>query len=115
MGGMIMGKRRKREIEVEEIEMVENGMMTGTLKSGEEEWRIVGIYVNENLERKIEGLKKWMEESKEEGRRVVIGGDFNARTGEMGGRVNMGEEEKIIKSRNSKDKKINREGRRLVE
>lgn len=49
-----------------------------------EEWRIVGVYVNEDLEKKIEGLKKWMEEREEEGRRVIIGGDFNARTGEMG-------------------------------
>ncbi|KMQ84349.1 hypothetical protein RF55_17916 [Lasius niger] len=84
MGRMIMGIRRKGEIEVGEIEIAEEGIMTDTVKSGEEEWRIVGIYVNEDLERKIERLKKWMEESEEGGRRVVIGGDFNARTGEVG-------------------------------
>lgn len=28
-----------------------------------------------------------MEEREEEGRRVIIGGDFNARTGEMGGEI----------------------------
>ncbi|KMQ88770.1 hypothetical protein RF55_11684 [Lasius niger] len=115
MGGMIMGIRRKGEIEVGEIEITEEGMMTGTLKRRGEEWRIVGVYVNEDIERKIEGLKKWMEESEEKGKRVVIGGDFNTRIGEMGGRVNMGENEEIIKSRNFKDKKINRERRRLVE
>ncbi|XP_070170412.1 golgin subfamily A member 6-like protein 22 [Polyergus mexicanus] len=115
MGGMIMGIRREREMEIGEIETMEEGMMTGTLKIGGEEWRIVGVYVNEDLERKIEGLKKWMEEREEEGRRIIIGGDFNARTGEMGGRVNLGEEEEIGKNRNSKDKKSNREGRRLVE
>ncbi|XP_070157223.1 uncharacterized protein [Polyergus mexicanus] len=112
MGGMIMGIRREREMEIGEIEVTEEGMMTGTLKRGGEEWRIVGVYVNEDLERKIEGLKKWMEEREEEGRRIIIGSDFNARTG---GRVNLGEEEENGKNRNSKDKKSNREGRRLVE
>lgn len=66
------------------------------------------------LEKKIEGLKKWMEEREEEGKSVIIG-DFNARTGGMGGKVNMGEDQGTIKTRNSKDKKSNREGRRLVE
>lgn len=56
------------------------------------------IYVNEDLEKKIEGLKKWMEQREEEGKRVIIGRDFNARTGEMGGEDQYGGE-----SRNNKD------------
>ncbi|EZA48220.1 hypothetical protein X777_14226 [Ooceraea biroi] len=53
-------------------------------------------------------------EEKEEGVRDVIGGDFNARTGEEGGCVR-GEEEEIEeeKSRKSKDKKMNGEGKKL--
>jgi len=115
MGGMIIGIKRRRGIEMGEFEIREEGMMTGKWKVGKKEWRIVGVYVNEDLEKKIEELKKWMEEREEEGRRVIIGGDFNARTGEMGGKVNMGEDQGAIKTRNSKDKKSNREGRRLVE
>lgn len=57
--------------------------MTGKWKMGKKEWKMVRIYVNEDLEKKIEGFKKWMEQRKEEGRRVIIGRDFNARTGEM--------------------------------
>lgn len=38
------------------------------------------MYVNKDLESKLEMLKEWIQE-KEERVRVVIGGDFNARTG----------------------------------
>lgn len=44
------------------------------------------MYVNKDLESKLEMLKEWIQE-KEERVRVVIGGDFNARTGREGGRV----------------------------
>lgn len=44
------------------------------------------MYVNKDLESKLKMLKEWIQE-KEERVRVVIGGDFNARTGREGGRV----------------------------
>ena len=45
-----------------------------------------GVYVNKDLQRKLEELKEWMG-GREEGVRVVIGGDFNARTGGEGGEM----------------------------
>src|SRR5436190_10590343 len=56
-------------------------------------------------------------ENREEGVRIIIGGDFNARTGREGGRVGMGrveEERKKERKRKSKDEVINGEGRKLV-
>lgn len=53
-----------------------------------------------------------MEEKEEEGRRVIIGRDFNARTGEMGGEINM-EDQGTIRTRNSKNKKATK--KKLVE
>lgn len=50
-----------------------------------------------------------------DGTRTIIGGDFNARTGEEGGRMGEEEEEEEGTERRSKDKKVNREGRRLLE
>lgn len=44
------------------------------------------MYVNKDLESKLEMLKEWIQE-KEERVRVVIEGDFNAKTGREGGRV----------------------------
>lgn len=54
------------------------------------------------MERTVQELEQWTERC-EEGGMTMIGGDFNARTGREGGR------------RNSKDWKMNGEGKRLVE
>ncbi|XP_024887566.1 trichohyalin-like [Temnothorax curvispinosus] len=62
---------------------------------------------------KLEGLKERTEKG-EKGVRTIIGGDFNARTGEEGGweeEIERREE----RGRKSKDKKINKEGRKLLE
>lgn len=45
-------------------------------------WRLVenrGVYVNKDLEEKMEKLKEWMDDG-EKGVRVLKGGYFNART-----------------------------------
>lgn len=59
------------------------------------------------MEKKLEKLRGWMEE-KEYEVRMLIGGDFNARTEREGRSVAVwdGEEEKT--RRESKDKKINK-------
>jgi len=71
----------------------------------------MGIYVRGDMERKLDRMREWTEGQGGE-ERMVIGGDFNARTGEEGGRA-CGEEEEDGK-RKSKDKKTNREGRKLL-
>lgn len=72
----------------------------------------MGVYVRENLDRKLGWLREKVERE-EEGTRVLIG-DFNARTGEEGGIIKKGEWEKDWRGRRSKDKKVNAEGRVLV-
>lgn len=54
-------------------------------------------------------------EDKKKGVRKILGGDFNARTGEMGGWWEGRDERGKEEERKSKDKKINKEGRFLVE
>ncbi|XP_024875210.1 ABC transporter F family member 4-like [Temnothorax curvispinosus] len=65
-------------------------------------------------DRKLEGLKDTTEEG-ERGVRTIIGGDFNARTGEERGWEEEDEEGVEGGGRRSKDKKINRDGRKLLE
>lgn len=78
---------------------------------------IVGVYINNDMEGKLERLREWTE-IREKGIRVMIGGDFNARTGREGGEVKEEEEGREGRkgSRNSKkDGKMNGNGRKLCE
>jgi len=68
------------------IERRGEGIMIGNVRVGKERWRIIGVYVGGNIQETLQELEKWVEE-KDEDRRILVGGDFNARTGEEGGRV----------------------------
>lgn len=119
MEGMIMGIRRELIERGTRIETEKEGTVVGRVERSSERWRIVGVYVKkEDMGERLKDLEHWMEE-KEEGIRTIIGGDFNARIGEREGGV-LGDEGgnewgKGIGGRRSKDKKIDKEGRMLVE
>lgn len=83
-GGLLLGLRKEiEEIKEERRMKAEEGRIECKIRIGEERWRIIGIYVNNDIDRKMEGLKDRMEEE-EKGVRIMIE-DFNARTGEKGG------------------------------
>jgi len=113
MGGMILGIRKdligQKEEEGREVE----GLIARRINYGKGDLRVVRVYVNKDMERKLEGLKEWLEE-KERGVRTLIGGDFNARSGDEGGKIEE-EEGEGNKYRRSKDRKINGEGKRLID
>ncbi|XP_044595842.1 uncharacterized protein LOC123272891 [Cotesia glomerata] len=99
--GIEVGKKGKWDIE---------GWVEREVKLGEEWWWVVGAYINEDLDRKKKLMSRWMDEAWD--RRILIGGDVNARTGTDGGiKVGKGHEECSI--RKSKDKVINKEGKEL--
>lgn len=112
-GGMMLGIRE--EIEVEEVEREETeGRMSCLIRMGDERWKIIGLYVNGDMEKKLEGLKNYIEE-REKGAKILIGGDFNAGTEELGGKTEEGGQEEEEEKRKSRDKKVNKEGKRLVD
>lgn len=91
--------------------------MVGMVTLRKEKWRIVGIYVNEDLEEKLRSIEGWVED-RNGGIKTLISGDFNARTGSEGRSVEIEEEvgdSREMRSRKSKDGMINREGRLLVD
>lgn len=57
--------------------------MKGRMRVGRERWRIIGVYVQKNMEEVLKDMEEWMEEKKV-GCRIMICGDFNARTGRGG-------------------------------
>lgn len=111
-GGMLMGIRE--EIEVEEVKREEiEGRIECAIRMGEDRWRIIRLYVNGDMKNKLEGLKDSID-VREEGVNAVIVGDFNARTGELGVRAEEEGQEEGEGRRKSRDKKVNREGKRLI-
>lgn len=107
-GGIIMAARRnKKEIK---IEKVDKGIMEMKLELEGNSWRIFTIYsqkIDETMDRILERLQ-------EEEELLLLGGDFNARTGNKGGPIR---EEKVNEKkevRQSIDQETNGEGRKLI-
>lgn len=73
-------------------------------------WRIITVY-SQDIEETMNTIMDQIHE--EEGEYIMIGGDYNARTGKEGGPIRE-DEGKVRTSRESKDKDINREGRILI-
>ncbi|XP_067208522.1 golgin subfamily A member 6-like protein 22 [Linepithema humile] len=120
MGGIIMGIKKEMMEKGKKIEMEREGLIIGRIRKGKQKWRVVGVYVNGNMEEMLQSIEQWVGE-KEMEVNTIIGGDFNARTGVEERGIEIGEEgEDGIgrgegRRRKSKDKKINREGRVMVE
>ncbi|XP_071577594.1 uncharacterized protein [Temnothorax nylanderi] len=114
-GGMLIGIRSGLE-EIKEGSRMEEeeGKLEVKIRVGKETWRIIGIYVNKDIDKKLEGLKECMEKG-DMGIKTIIGGDFNARTGEEGGWEEETEGRGKERGRKSKDKKVNKDGRTLLE
>lgn len=74
-------------------------------KHNNNKWRIIILY-NQNIE---EILGNVMQEIKEKEGYLLLGDDFNARTGDEGGPIGMVEEKEEKKSK-FRDKVINEEG-----
>ncbi|KAH0810075.1 hypothetical protein GEV33_012716 [Tenebrio molitor] len=108
-GGIIMGVKKGLEEENGSGVKEERGFMERTVKRKQRKWRIVTIY-----SRSMKETKRIIEErvkEQEEGT-LVIGGDFNARIGGKGRR--MEEQQATIERRPTKDGIENAEGRELV-
>lgn len=71
-GGMEIRKKLKKK----ETEMAvdEEGIMVGYVRQDRERWRIVGVYVNRDIEQKLRKVEHWMED-KEKGLRTIIKGE----------------------------------------
>lgn len=113
---MAMGIRKGMK-ETGKIEKKKEGIMMGRVKAGKERWKIVGLYAKrEKMEETLKEIDNILEDKIERGF-TIVGGD-NARAGNKGGGVRVGEdehEEDGWKKRESKDVKINKEGRKLIE
>lgn len=108
MGRTVMGIKRGAK-KGKEIEVREEGVIVGDIKWKREKWRVVGVYVGGEIEESLQRIEKW--EEREGKRKVLVGGDFNARIGKEGGRVEEEGREGRGEGRQSKDGKINERGR----
>lgn len=65
----------------EKREKGKEGIMVRRVKLGEDWWRVVGIYVDKSVGKKVDEIKNWLEKKGKDSK-TIVGGDFNARTGE---------------------------------
>jgi len=74
------------------------------------------VYVGGGIQKSLQDLERWMQDKKEE-KKILLGRDFNARTGEEGGGIEKDWEEVVKggRQRSSKNKKVNKEGGVLLE
>jgi len=101
-GGMIMGIRKEIIEKGKEIETGREGVILGKVREGKQIWKVIGVYA----ERNIEGiLRENVTEEGDAGILMIIGGDFNARTGGRGGGVLDGEGEYGRKTEREKHKR----------
>ena len=107
-GGILIAARK--EIEETKIRGINKQVAEVEIIHNKNRWKIFVIY-SQNVEEIMESIKETMPEEEED--YVLIGGDFNARTGNEGGPI-VYDEEKGEEKRKSKDKIINREGKILL-
>ncbi|KYN04961.1 hypothetical protein ALC62_04156 [Cyphomyrmex costatus] len=112
-GGIITGIRKEIEENKEELESREGIQERKIILNGEK-WRVVTIYNREGRKKGLEDMQEVIKE--EEGGKMVMVGDFNARIGKEGGvRTLSGEEKRPEEGKRvSKDKVINKQGKELL-
>lgn len=106
MGGIITGVRKELK---EEKETVSNkNIMERKVRIGNEIWRIFTVY--SKCKEDVISLNEMIDETDENN--LLIGGDFNARTGTEGGIIDEYKKERY--TRKSKDRIINADGKFLL-
>ena len=109
---MLLAIRKKIEtVSQEREEERENGekeTLTKTVKIEGKEIRIISTYMRERRRENWSCIEE--EAEKHKGNPIIVGGDFNARTAEEGGKLS--EQDTF---RTSKDKIKNREGQEMIE
>lgn len=74
-GGMVIGVKKGVKVERVKRERGMEGLLVTKVCPGGVWWKMIGVYVNKDLEVKLQALREWIEE-REEGVRVIIGGGF---------------------------------------
>ncbi|CAG5079355.1 Protein of unknown function [Cotesia congregata] len=105
--GMIMEIRK--EIDNDEMARKKEGIIGMQLRIDGNIWNVLTVYNRKGDKALLEELDRWLKE-KNEGN-IIIGGDWNARTGRKGGIEGLNEG----RMRWSEDKEVNKAGKNMLE
>jgi len=61
MEGMIMGIKKEMMEKGEKIETEREGLIIGKIRKGKQKWRVVGVYINRNMEM-LQSMEQWVGE-----------------------------------------------------
>lgn len=106
-GGLVVAVNK--ELEIVRQESYGEGILESQIVYNKKNLRVVTVYCRE-IKEVFDVLEEKIEETGEES--LIIGGDFNARTGTEGGPIR--DEKDEINRRRSRDKVINKEGREML-
>jgi len=108
-GGIIVAVRKS--LKISKIKELSNEIMEIQLGYNGNRWRIITIY-SQKIEETMELLSEQIKEEEEDC--LLVGGDYNARTGSEGGPIKEEKEEEKEEIRRSIDKVVNKDGRILI-
>lgn len=66
MDGLLMGIKKGIKVEDKEEKKNVEGILSRTVELGKVKQKVIGIYVNKDMDKKLEELKDWLEEEKVE-------------------------------------------------
>lgn len=113
-GGMLMEIRKKLIEQSTEMEIQEKGIVMRYVRQDRKKWRVVGVHVSKDIEKKLQEVEQRIE-NKRQRFKTILGEDFNARTAKESKIVEKEKMEKKGRGRRSKDRKIDKKGKILLD
>ena len=109
-GGIVTGI--KRIFKEEREGYCSDNILERRIELKGEKWSVITVYNPEGGDQVWQELKENLDDREED--KLILGGDYNARIGKKGAIINSDDKDDEERERNSKDKVINKQGKKML-